>query len=177
MKVLQRKIDGSEWIESKNLYYKSGYKYITQDHFMVVISVSSRYLPRSVIFKPQDQSRLTLQYYESNFLRLSRLKNSGKCCLFISKGYAWDGISGGRDTKKNMIPSLVHDALYQLIREGALSKSFRKNADDIFRDLGKRMGANLVSGLYYRIVRLFGSRAASEKGIKGVKVTGDLKSR
>ena len=44
------------------------------------------------------------------------LNESG--CLQIAAGYAWDGASGPTiDTRNSMIASLVHDALYQLIRE------------------------------------------------------------
>ena len=42
--------------------------------------------------------------------------------LTIKKGYAWDGPSGPTfDTKTFMRGSLVHDALYQLLRLGLLS--------------------------------------------------------
>lgn len=38
-------------------------------------------------------------------------------CLIVRKGYAWDGASGPAiNTKSFVRPSLVHDALYQLIR-------------------------------------------------------------
>ena len=44
-------------------------------------------------------------------------------------GYAWDGASGAVNTKSWIIPSLVHDILYQLMREGLLNQSLRKQAD------------------------------------------------
>lgn len=54
----------------------------------------------------------------------------------IYKGYAWDGASGPTiDTKSSMVASLVHDFLYQLIREGYLQKSDRKPADLTLYDL------------------------------------------
>ena len=50
--------------------------------------------------------------------------------LTVKKGYAWDGASGPTiDTKNSMRGSLVHDALYQLMREGLLSIDFRYQAD------------------------------------------------
>ena len=51
--------------------------------------------------------------------------------LNISKGYAWDGASGPTwDTEDSMIASLVHDALYQLMREGKLDRDqVRHEAD------------------------------------------------
>ena len=56
--------------------------------------------------------------------------------LDIKKGYAWDGPSGPTiDTKTFMRGSLVHDALYQLIRQGELAMSFRKHADDELKQI------------------------------------------
>ena len=53
--------------------------------------------------------------------------------LVIKKFYCWDGASGATfDTKTSMRASLVHDALYQLMREGLLPQEFREPADDLF---------------------------------------------
>ncbi len=50
--------------------------------------------------------------------------------LLVKKGYAWDGPSGPTiDTPSFMQGALVHDALYQLGREGLLSEVWRKVAD------------------------------------------------
>jgi len=50
--------------------------------------------------------------------------------LLIERGYAWDGPSGPTfDTKDFMIPSLVHDALYQLLRNGFIDSACRIEAD------------------------------------------------
>ncbi len=57
-----------------------------------------------------------------------RLETNG--LLHIKKGYCWDGPSGPTiDTKSAMRGSLVHDALYQLIRMGLLPLSNREAAD------------------------------------------------
>lgn len=57
--------------------------------------------------------------------------------LSIKKNYAWDGPSGPTiDTKDFIRGSLVHDALYQLMRESVLDyKVHRQRADEIFREL------------------------------------------
>lgn len=56
--------------------------------------------------------------------------------LLIKKGYCWDGASGPAiDTANFMGASLVHDALYQLMREGVIPRSFRKTADKILREI------------------------------------------
>lgn len=51
--------------------------------------------------------------------------------LTVKKGYAWDGPSGPTvDTRNFMRGSLVHDACYQLIREGYISAvKYRDVAD------------------------------------------------
>ena len=54
--------------------------------------------------------------------------------LTICAGYAWDGPSGPAfDTPTFMRASLVHDALYQLMRMGRLKPSCREYADDLMR--------------------------------------------
>jgi hypothetical protein len=57
------------------------------------------------------------------------LSDSG--LLTIHAGYAWDGPSGPTfDTKTFMRGSLIHDALYQLMRGGSLSSVLYKAAAD-----------------------------------------------
>lgn len=54
----------------------------------------------------------------------------------IKKGYCWDGPSGPTiDTLTFMRGSLVHDALYQLIRMELLDPSYRKPSDQIIRQI------------------------------------------
>lgn len=51
--------------------------------------------------------------------------------LSIKRGYAWDGASGPTiDTKSSMRGSLIHDALYQLIRQKKLASAYREKADE-----------------------------------------------
>jgi hypothetical protein len=50
--------------------------------------------------------------------------------LTIQRGYCWDGASGPTlDTPSTMRASLVHDALYQLLRERKLPPTYRCRAD------------------------------------------------
>jgi hypothetical protein len=68
--------------------------------------------------------------YDSPFLSLSK-----QGVLTIKKGYAWDGASGpALDTKNIMKASLVHDAVYQLMREEVLPQSARMHADMLLRE-------------------------------------------
>lgn len=56
--------------------------------------------------------------------------------LTIRQGYSWDGPSGPAiDTKNFMRGSLVHDALYQLMREEKIDQDQRLRADEILRDI------------------------------------------
>ena len=90
------------------IQYKAGYKYqLTKDH------------TEQLALKPE---RLILTGY---------LKLTPNGVLTIRAGYAWDGPSGPAiDTPNFMRASLVHDALYQLMRQGLLDRQlYRKPAD------------------------------------------------
>ncbi len=82
--------------------------------------------------------------------------------LEIRPGYAWDGPSGPAiDTKNFMRASLVHDALYQLMREQVLPQSARKAADDALRSICRTSGMCGFRAWYvYLAVRLFAAQAA-----------------
>lgn len=61
--------------------------------------------------------------------------------LIIHAGYAWDGASGPAINTKNFVRgSLVHDALYQLIKEDSLPFSFRPVADKLLVQICKEDG-------------------------------------
>jgi hypothetical protein len=92
--------------------------------------------------------------------------------LVIKQGYAWDGPSGPvTDTADNMRASLVHDALYQLMRQEHLStRTHRKSADQIFRDLCKEDGVSgYRANIWYRALRQYGKPAASPAGKKKIR--------
>lgn len=83
--------------------------------------------------------------------------------LSIGKYYAWDGPSGPTiDTRDFMRGSLVHDALYQLMREGVLDyKVHRKRADEILRKLCLKDGMCSFRAWYvYQMVHIFGTKGA-----------------
>lgn len=89
--------------------------------------------------------------------------------LLIKKGDAWDGPSGPViDTDENMRASLVHDALYQLMRNKFLvTRTHRKAADQLFKDICKDDGvSNLRASVYYKALRKFGKPSASPQNKK-----------
>ena len=78
--------------------------------------------------------------------------------LTIKRNYAWDGASGPVfDTRRIMRGSLVHDALYQLMREEHLPQKARENADWLLREICIEDGMpKFNADLVYLAVDLFG---------------------
>jgi hypothetical protein len=65
--------------------------------------------------------------------------------LTIRKGYAWNGASGPTwDTKNSIRASLLHDAVYQLIRLGLVEASWKEKADNLLHDVLVEDGMNIV---------------------------------
>lgn len=96
-----------------DLYYKSGYKY----------QLDKRYFIQTDIFPEND--------IITDFISLH--KNG---LMIIERGYAWDGASGiAFDTANTMAASLVHDAGYQLIRDGHLHGSFKGQFDMLLKQV------------------------------------------
>lgn len=82
--------------------------------------------------------------------------------LHIRQGYAWDGPSGPTlHTRNFMRGSLVHDALYQLMREEILPQSSRLRADQLLREICRIDGMSAFRAWYvFWAVRLFAKHAA-----------------
>lgn len=94
---------------------------------------------------------------ETDYLRL---RPDGE--LEVKRSYAWDGPSGPTvDTRDFMRGSLVHDALYQLIRLEVLLPSHRRLADRELRAICRQDGMSAFRAWYvYAAVRLFGASSA-----------------
>lgn len=99
-----------------------------------------------------------------------RMTSTGR--LTLKEGYAWDGPSGPTiDTKNFMRASLVHDALYQLMREGQLPGRLRKWADEMLRDLCLEDGMSKVRADYvYAAVRAFAGGAVRRRKKRRTKI-------
>lgn len=107
----------------------------------------------------QDVSTITnikpAQAVDTPYISLS--KNG---LLTVKAGYAWDGATGAIDTETFMRGSLVHDALYQLIYEGYLTWSDRKEADKTLYKVCREDGMSRFRAQYvYLAVRMFGKIA------------------
>lgn len=85
--------------------------------------------------------------------------------LAIKAGYAWDGPSGpALDTPSGMRASLVHDALYQLMRMGLLPILWRKEADLELRRIAREDGMSFTRARYwYWAVRMFATKTLKHK--------------
>lgn len=96
--------------------------------------------------------------------------------LIIKSGYCWDGPSGPTiDGTDFMRGSLVHDALYQLMRDGYIKKSNRKKSDKILKNICIEDGmSKRYASIIYRAVRIGGGFALNEKE-KTIKLKVPLK--
>ena len=128
--------------------YRSEYKYQLASDYRIKISI-----------RPSDD-------IVTDFIELT----AGGALRLVS-GYAWDGPSGTVvDTKENMRASLVHDALYQLMRNGELNtRTYRKPADKIFREICKEDGvSSFRANVFYKALRRYGKPAASPENKKKI---------
>ena len=111
--------------------YKNDYKYQLSEDYEVLIDFSD------IVDEPID----------TNFLTISDIG------LHIKKGYAWDGATWYFDKSTIMRGSLVHDAMYQLIREGLIKMKERKRADKLLESCCKEDGMSSIEakGVYWAV--------------------------
>lgn len=128
--------------------YKKGYKYQLVEPYETRVDI-----------KPDND--ITTDYID--------LSTEGK--LIIKKGYAWDGPSGPTfDTLNFMRGSLVHDALYQLMRGEDLDKDeHREPADRLLQKMCKQDGMSaLRSWWVYQGVHIGGDPSADPANKKPI---------
>lgn len=121
------------------IIFKSGYQYQLHEDYTIPISI-----------KPPLPIR-------TEYIRLS-----ANGVLTIKEGYCWDGPSGlAFDTLNFMRGSLVHDSLYQLMREGCLNQRYRELADKELQRICLEDGMSTLRAWWvYRGVRLGGGPSA-----------------
>ena len=120
--------------------YKSGYKYQLKENYVTDIGIK----PSKAI--------------ETKYIALG-LDGT----ITIREGYAWDGPSGPTiDTLDFMRGSLVHDALYQLMREDHLDRgTYREPADRLLRKMCEDDGMWAIRAWWvYEAVHRFADPAA-----------------
>ena len=81
--------------------------------------------------------------------------------LTAKKGYSWDGASGCPDFRCIMRGSLFHDVLYQMMRLKQLPRHYRKDADNLLRNICIEDGMCewFANYIVYFFVRKFGKKA------------------
>jgi len=120
--------------------YTTGYKYQLATDYEIQINVFS---PESIL---------------TDFIELTM---SGQ--LKIKKGYAWDGASGPTiDTLSTIRGSLVHDALYELMRKEYISQEWREQADkELYRLIREDGMGKFRAYWWHRGVKKWAAKAAS----------------
>jgi len=125
------------------LLYRSGYKYQTQWDYSCETGVIPPY---------------------GRFIGHEYFTLNERGTLWVKQGYAWDGASGPAvDTRNFIVPSLVHDVFYQMMREGLLPQEYRKSVDELLRKMCHDRGMNGFRSWYVlKAVRWFGKGAATK---------------
>lgn len=130
----------------KQIKYREGYKYQLAEEY-------------------RHKTEIIGLDIDTEFIRLTPVG-----MLIIKSGYAWDGASGPTaDTKNSMRGSLVHDALYQLMRWSLIPLEHRKYADKLLRDICVEDGMNVIRAeMWESAVQWFAEGAASPEAKKEV---------
>lgn len=125
------------------LIYQGGYKYILKADYQHMLT------------------RILGYVVSTDFIKLNEVG-----VLWLRCGYAWDGPSGPAiDTLDFMRGSLIHDVLYQLIRDGRLPLSEKDNADRELQDICLRDGMSKLRAWWvYQAVRLWGGDSCRGDG-------------
>lgn len=147
----------------RKIYYREGYKYQLVKDYTI-------------------KTNITGYQVNSKFIQLFPTG-----VLIIKDGYSWDGPSGPTlDTKNSMRGSLVHDAFYQLLREGKFTahikdveakhkehERIRQIADDALSDICKEDGMTSVRAeLWEFAVENFAYNSSTAKGGREVLTAG-----
>jgi len=114
-------------------------------------------------YQLMDDYTIQIDIKPSQNIEFQFLSLSSEGLLTMKKHYAWDGPSGPTiDTRNFMRGSLVHDALYQLMRLSALDyKVYRKRADEIMKEICLEDGMWSFRAWYvYQAVHIFAGAAA-----------------
>jgi hypothetical protein len=136
----------------EQIRYREGYKYQLAKDYGITVPV----IPKEDV--------------DIQFIKMIRPTLRDTSYLLIRSGYAWDGPSGPTfDTPSFMRGSLVHDVLYQLIRLELLDPCYRRDADDILKEICKEDGmGSLRAWWVHKAVVNFAESACSPTNVKRV---------
>ncbi|SLM27823.1 conserved hypothetical protein [Desulfamplus magnetovallimortis] len=133
-----------------HIFYKDGYKYQLKKTFIINIPIFPDYPINSEFITLNTEGFLTIQ-----------------------SGYAWDGPSGPAiDTANFMRGSLIHDALYQLMREGHLDQDkYKPVADQVLKTICIDDGMSKIRAFFVHLaVKHFGETASDPMHKKPILV-------
>lgn len=134
--------------EDTVLYYKKGYKYQLCKDYIFYIGVD-----------------IGVMYRSAGFIEIAK-----DGMVTIVKGYACDGPSGLTiDTDNSILAAFRHDALYQLMRRGAISRDYKDLIDRDFRNTLIRSGMSRIRAYYWWLgVRVGGFTSTLAKSARKV---------
>lgn len=126
-------------MNTKRISYKDGYKYQLQESYCVQTTIHPSFIIKNQFFILDTDGLLT-----------------------IREGYAWDGATCCPDMKKILRGSLIHDVLYQMMREGMLDIAmWRKSVDKELQKACIEDGMpSALAWIIYQAVNVCGKNAA-----------------
>ena len=128
---------------------------------------------RKYEYQLMDDYVLQIDIKPDHDINFSFLSLSADGWLTIRKSYAWDGPSGPtRDSRDFMRGSLVHDALYQMMRLSALDyQAYRQRADEILKKICLEDGMSAFRAWYvYMGVHIFAAGSARPRNEPEVEI-------
>lgn len=146
--------------------------------FLDYIEIDHKYYKYETTCYIREATGIIGRAFSSKYLSMD-----SKGVLTISRGYRWNGASGPTiDTPNSIYPSLIHDALYQALREKLLTKKewyipvhesilivqdyLQERADRIFLRLLKEYGMWWPRRrVWYRAVRWQGYKSSYPKDL------------
>jgi len=85
----------------------------------------------------------------------AKLHSDGVQVLY--KGFCYDGATGAPDTPGVMRPAAFHDFICKLVEDRVLPVEYRRQGDDMFRDLLIEEGFdNYLADIYHKAVVTWG---------------------
>lgn len=92
-----------------------------------------------------DDYVIDIGFPHSTGLRADYVDLSTDGVLSIERGFTWDGVTGLAFNTRNFArASLVHDAIFHLMREVGRDPELHEKADDLFRTIALDDGVHVI---------------------------------
>lgn len=111
---------------------------------------------------------IDIEFSQAVDIEANLVKLSANGTLTVGTGFAWDGVTGlAFDTRNFMRASLVHDALYHLLRQTGTNPKLHEKADELFLTIAKIDGVHpLRARIHYTnlyLARIIGLTPGKKK--------------